>query len=77
MRCPSSRSFKDGVRQKDTRVLEKLSFKREKERRPEPAPQPEIAPRTGLNYVELAYEKYMTEQKRRGLHTLQDGEDPS
>jgi len=69
--------WKDGVRQKDARVLEKLSFKREKERRPELAPQPETAPRTGLNYVELAYEKYMTEQKRRGLHTLQDEEDPS
>jgi putative transposase len=69
--------WKDGVRQKDARMLEKLSFKREKERKPEPAPQPETAPRTGLNYVELAYEKYMTEQKQRGLHTLQDGEVPS
>ncbi|MCL6558204.1 MAG: DDE-type integrase/transposase/recombinase [Firmicutes bacterium] len=69
--------WKDGVRQKDARMLEKLSFKRAKEKKPEQAAKPEIAPRTGLNYVELVYEKYMTEQKQRGLHTLQDEEDPS
>jgi len=69
--------WKDGVRQKDARMLEKLSFKRIKEKKPEQAVKPETAPRTGLNYVELVYEKYMTEQKQRGLRILQDEEDPS
>ncbi len=68
--------WKDGVRRQDAHVLEKLSFRRAKER-PEQASSPEAAPRTGLNYVELAYDKFMTEQKQRGLRDLQDEGRPS
>jgi hypothetical protein len=68
--------WKDGLRRQDAHMLEKLSFRRAKER-PEQASSPEIAPRTGLNYVELAYEKFMSEQKQRGLRDLQEEGDPS
>lgn len=69
--------FKDGVRLKDARMLEKAPFKRAKEKQPEKVAEPETAPKTGLNYVELAYEKFMTEQKQRGFLNLQDEEAPS
>jgi transposase InsO family protein len=69
--------WQDGVRQKDARMLEQHSFKRARVKEPEQAPRPEAAPRTGLNYVELAYDKYMTEQKQRGLRNLDDEEAPS
>lgn len=66
--------FKDGVRLKDARMLEKAPFKRAKEKQQEKVAEPETAPKTGLNYVELAYEKFMTEQKQRGFLCLQDEE---
>jgi transposase InsO family protein len=68
--------WKDGVRRQDACMLEKLSFRRAKER-PEQATSSAIAPRTGLNYVELAYDKFMTEQKERGLRDLRDEGRPS
>lgn len=72
--------FKDGKRLKDARMLQKLSMQRAKanELTEEPV-QPVLssAPKTGLNYVELAYEKYMTEQTKKahpGLSKLFKGE---
>jgi putative transposase len=67
--------WKDGERCKDARVLEKLSMQRAKVKEPAEPTQTESppTPKTGLNYVELAYETYMAEEKqkaRQGLHSL-------
>ena len=72
--------WKEGSRQKDARMLEKHSFKRAKVKEAPRAAQPEPAPKTGLNYVELVYEKYMaekTKEARQGLSRLLDEEAPS
>lgn len=68
--------WKDGKRLKDACMLQKLSMQRANAKKPaqEPvSPEPQPTSKTGLNYVELAYEKYMTEQKakaRQGLSNL-------
>ncbi|MCL0081448.1 DDE-type integrase/transposase/recombinase [Peptococcaceae bacterium] len=59
--------FKDSKRLKDAHVLEKHSLKhaKTKEHLEGSSPKTEPAPKTGLNYVELAYNEYMTEQKKK------------
>jgi hypothetical protein len=46
-------------------MLKKMSMKIEKEE-PAVTPVPQPVPRTGLNYVELAYDKYNVRAKRKG-----------
>jgi hypothetical protein len=69
--------WKDGKRLEDAQLLKKRSLDREKE----PVALASLpTPKTGLNYVELAYEKYMTEQKekaKQGLFNLLEQELPS
>ena len=71
--------WKDGKRLQNARMLQKLSMQRTKAKEPVAGPlkpEPEPTPKTGLNYVELAYEKYMTEQKEKaqqGLSNLLEG----
>ncbi|MBT9147707.1 MAG: hypothetical protein DDT32_01472 [Syntrophomonadaceae bacterium] len=69
--------WKDGKRWEDAQLLKKRSLDSEKE---PAAPVVTPMPKTGLNYVELAYEKYVTEQKekaQRGLFNLLGQELPS
>ena len=69
--------WKDGKRLEDAQLLKKRSLDRKKE---PAAPVVTPIPTTGLNYVELAYEKYMTEQKekaQKGLFNLLKQELPS
>lgn len=61
--------WKNGKRVKDARLLQKRSMKRGKEE-PTEATASLPVPKTGLNYVELAYEKYMTEQKEKAQQGL-------
>ena len=61
--------WKNGKRVKDARLLQKRSMKREKEE-PTEATASLPVPKTGLNYVELAYEKYMAEQKEKAQQGL-------
>ena len=75
--------WKEGNRLKDARILQKLSMQRAKAKEPVEKPvqiAPLNTPKTGLNYVELAYEKYMTEQTKKaqqGLSNLFEGGVPS
>lgn len=74
--------WKDGKRRKDARMLQKLSMKRAKASDPTDSVQhePQSTPKTGLNYVELAYEKYMADQQQKaqlGLRNLFKEELPS
>lgn len=73
--------WKDGKRRKDARMLQMLSMQRAKASEPRPQePEPQPTPKTGLNYVELAYEKHMADQQqkaRQGLRNLMEEELPS
>ncbi len=65
--------WKDGVRVKDASKLEKRSMHRPKEKEPTSFESPAPPMKTGLNYVELAHEAYMEQQRQKagqGLHQL-------
>lgn len=63
--------WKDENRHKDGRVMELRNLKREKRGKDaEPKTDP-ILTSTGLNYVELVYDTYMDEQKKRHQHGFQ------
>jgi hypothetical protein len=70
--------WKDGQRRQDARMLQKRSLQRAKADKPTEPVQPASTPKTGLNCVELAYEKYLGEQQkkaRQGLCNLLEEED--
>ena len=57
--------WKDGRRRQDARMLQKRSMMDAQPDQSTAPAQPESKPKTGLNYVELAYEKYLSEQKAK------------
>lgn len=71
--------WKDGQRLKDAHIMEKLTMHRKKEKEASDLKlnEPSDQQKTGLNYVELAHEEYMEQQKRKlqkGLHHLLEEE---
>lgn len=66
--------WKEGVRGKDARKLEMRSMHRPKARETSVSESPMPSPtKTGLNYVELAHEAYMEQQRQKagqGLHQM-------
>ena len=57
--------WQDGRRYRDARMLQKRSMRRAQADQPTAPVPPESKPKTGLNYVELAYEKHLAEQKAK------------
>ncbi|GAX89815.1 DDE-type integrase/transposase/recombinase [Effusibacillus lacus] len=62
--------WKDGKRQENARPLRVRSLSSDK-RQEEPA-SPQSPPKTGLNYVELAYEEYQRQTRQEQSGTLQE-----
>lgn len=69
MTCPLSKSGKTQLLQ----IRSLLNAKAKEAKEKQIPAESHDRPKTGLNYVELVYEKYMTEQKQRaGLLNLLD-----
>jgi hypothetical protein len=72
--------WQDGRRYRDARRLQKRSLRRAPADQPSVSVAPVAPPKTGLNYVELAYEQHLAAQKakaRQGFGDwLQDKEAP-
>lgn len=70
--------WKDRERRENARLMRVRSMKWEKTNQETPTPMdPEVTPKTGLNYLELIEEQYMKEQQQkyqRGLDQLLDEE---
>lgn len=63
--------WKEGKRLEDAKKMELLSFERAKAKElteKSLPPEPEATPKTGLNFVELAYNEYLAEQKKKSDH---------
>ena len=60
--------WKEGSRLEDAKKMEMLSWDRAKHKELKEDPEPQSTPKTGLNFVELAYNEYLAEQKKKTEH---------